>query len=213
MQSAMEYSDTLSLECPYCKTRCQFLVIAKSARLCTSDDTRQTAHTCTHCNGIVVTKWDKMFARLITYHPVAGDWKPQVNLSVIGNNEVREDFREAINCYNNGFYNACMIMTRRAIQQEMIDNKSQGNNLYKQIESMGISKNLKGLLHKVKNFGNYGAHPDFFLFTGEGEKIDDKKEIAKLSLEFLDRYFSDQYEVVALIKDAPKSEKELKSEG
>ena len=210
MQSAMKYSDTLSLKCPYCITKCQFLVIAESCRYCTSDNTPQAAHICTNCHGIVVTKWNTDRSRLITYYPIVGDWKPQIKLSVIGNNEIREDFEEAINCYNNGFYNACMIMARRAIQQEMIINEKQEDNLYQQIESMGISNNLKGLLQKVKNFGNHGAHPDFLLFNDDGEKIEDKKEIAKLSLEFLDRYFSDQYEVVALIESAPKSKKELK---
>ena len=132
-------------------------------------------------------------------------------MNAITNEEVREDFQEAIDCYNNGFYNACMIMARRAIQQEMIIKQIKGDNLYEQIESTGISEPLKKLLHKVKNFGNYGAHPDFLLFDGHGEQIDDKKECAELSLEFLNKYFSDQYEIDELIKSAPKSKHELGS--
>lgn len=96
-----------------------------------------------------------------------------MSLNFIANEEVRDDFREAINCYNNGFYRSCMIMSRRAIQQEMINIEAKGENLYKQIESTGISKNLKTLLHKVKNFGNYGAHPDFCLFDEDGNQIED----------------------------------------
>lgn len=136
-----------------------------------------------------------------------------MKLSLIKCDEVREDFAEAVGCYSNGFYNACMVMSRRAIQQEMINSNAKGSNLYEQIESMGISKSLKTLLYKVKNFGNHGAHPDFFLYDSGGEKLEDKKEFAKLSLEFLDRYFSDKYEIDALVADAPKSEKELNSEG
>ena len=104
-----------------------------------------------------------------------------------------------------------MMMARRAIQQEMIANEAEGNNLYQQIESTGISSKLKALLHKIKNFGNSGAHPDFCLFDEDGNQIEDKKEFAKLSLEFLDRYFADEYEIDSLVENAPKSEKELES--
>ena len=80
------------------------------------------------------------------------------------------------------------------------------------LESLEISKNLKTLLHKVKNFGNYGAHPDFCLYDETGNKITDTKEFAQLSLEFLDRYFADEYEIDSLIAKAPKSEKELRQQ-
>lgn len=105
-----------------------------------------------------------------------------------------------------------MIMARRAIQQEMlinIEKSKEKDNLYKQIESSGISANLKKLLQKVKNFGNYGAHPDFCLFDDEENKLEDDKKFAKLSLIFLDKYFADQYETSALIDSAPKSKHEL----
>lgn len=220
----MKLPETLSLECPYCNTKCQFEPIAQGypCKVQQLDDRFQIFHRayrCTHCEGNVVTKWgyDNYYShnkpQFITYYPPVGEWKSKVNLDCITNNEVKEDFMEAIDCYNHGFYNASMIMSRRAIQQEMDSKNAKGENLYKQIESIEISKSLKALLHKVKNFGNYGAHPDFSLFDKDGQKIDDKKGFAKLSLEFLDKYFSDQYETDALIENAPKSEKELDSEG
>ena len=43
------------------------------------------------------------------------------------------------------------------------------------------------------------------IYTRQGEK-----ELARLSLEFLDRYFADEYEIDSLVQNAPKSEKELK---
>lgn len=226
--SGSKLLESLPLECPYCRTtNCQFKPIAqaypcKVKQLSDNVHILHRAYQCTHCGGNVVTEWkydsfhDEYWPPI--YYPPAGDWKPKVNLACITNNEVKEDFVEAINCYNHGFYNASMILSRRAIQQEM-DSKNAKNakeekekNLYEQIESMEISKSLKALLHKVKNFGNYGAHPDFCLFDKDGQKIDDKKGFAKLSLEFLDKYFSDQYETDALIENAPKSKKELDSE-
>ena len=209
----MQRSDTLSLECPHCNTRCQFKEIETSLRHSTIRNVSGNAYACTHCQGIVSALWDKNAGTMLAYFPSVANWKPKVKLPSIKHDKVREDFQEAIACYNHGLFNACMIMARRAIQQEVIINESKGENLYQQIESMGISNRLKTLLKKVKNFGNFGAHPDFLLFDGDGEKIDDKKEFAKLSLEFLDRYFSDQYEIDELIESAPKSEQELGAKG
>ena len=221
----MQHSKTVSLDCPHCETKCQFLQIDSSHYFCTANELHHIAYFCTNCRGLITTKWhcdsesshafqtDDLFGTsLHSYSPPVGDWQPRVDLSLIVNEEVRKDFQEAIGCYNNGFYNACMIMARRAIQQEMQIKKSEGDNLYKQIESLGISKNLKTLLHKVKNFGNYGAHPDFCLYDENKNKIIDTKEFAELSLEFLDRYFSDEYEIDSLIAKAPKSEKELENQ-
>ena len=211
----MEYSGTISLGCPHCDTKCQFVDIPLDHTLCTSDHLLHIPYRCTHCQGVIVTKWDTTTDRqpknLCIYYPIVGDWKPRVDLSLIKNREVQSDFKEAIDCYNNGLYNACMMMARRAIQQEMISNGAKDDNLYKQIESTGISKKLKALLHIVKNFGNHGAHPDFCLFDKQGNQIEDKKEFAKLSLGFLDGYFFDQYEIDSLVENAPKSEKELES--
>lgn len=219
--SGSKLPESLPLVCPYCNAKCQFKPIGqaypcKVKKLSDRDQIFHRAYRCTNCEGNVVTEWkynsyyDEYWS--LIYHPSVGEWKPKVSLACITNNEVKEDFMEAMDCYNHGFYNASMIMSRRAIQQEIDSKNAKGEKLYEQIESMEISKSLKTLLHKVKNFGNYGAHPDFSLFDKDGQKIDDKKGFAKLSLEFLDKYFSDQYETDALIENAPKSEKELDSE-
>lgn len=220
----MNHSSTISLECPHCDTKCQFVQVQDSHKICSADALHHIAYTCTNCRDAIVTKWDSTTSdlnlfqssegygqRLNAYYPIVGDWRPRVNLSSITEEEIQNDFKEAIDCYNNGLYNACMMMARRAIQQEMIINKVKGNNLYEQIEATGISEKLKALLHKVKNFGNNGAHPDFCLFDDAGNEITEKEEFAKLSLEFLDRYFADEYEIDSLVDSAPKSQKELGS--
>jgi len=160
----MNYSKTISLECPHCITKCQF--IQKEHSYCINDKLHHISYLCTNCNGIILTKWNSttiditQFERspqshnqvLHIYYPLVWDLKPRVDLSLITNEDVRDDFKEAIWCYNNGFYNSCMMMARRAIQQEMIINEATWKNLYLQIESTGISKKLKILLHKIKNF-------------------------------------------------------------
>ena len=71
---------------------------------------------------------------------------------------------------------------------------------------------MKKLLQKVKNFGNNGAHPDFCLYDEDGIKLENEKEFAELSLNFLDKYFSDEYETESMIGDAPLSKKEIEAQ-
>lgn len=219
----MTYSKTLSLDCPHCDTKCQFVAVQEGHRRCIKDHKHYIPYICTHCNGLITTKWissdcsaetfrnypTSHAQKLEIYYPIVGDWKPRVNLESIENKDILSDFKEAIDCYNNGFYNSSMIMARRTIQQEMIYKEASGDNLYQQIESVGISEKLKSLLHKIKNFGNNGAHPDFCLFDEEGSEITDKHEFSRLSLEFLDRYFSDEYEIDSLVEQAPRSQREV----
>lgn len=103
-----------------------------------------------------------------------------------------------------------MVTTRRAIQQEMFDKGiDEGGNLYKQIKKTGVSEKFKKLLYKVKDYGNHGAHPESDLFNEDGTEIKSKKRIAALSLEFLDRYLMDAYEIDELLDNAPKTRREL----
>jgi hypothetical protein len=215
----IKHSKTISLDCPHCETRCQFIQADQSHRYCKSDNLHHIYYICTNCHGGILTRWQSGTSNenhfynqgnnLNDYFPVVGKWSPKTDLALITNPFVRADFMEAIKCFNNGFYNACMMMARRSIQQEMLAKGAVGENLFQQIESTGISTKLKALLQKVKNFGNNGAHPDFCLYDDQGEKIEDKHGFAALSLEFLDRYFTDEYEIEHLVNNAPKSEKEL----
>ena len=124
---------------------------------------------------------------------------------------MKNDFKEAIDCYNNNFYNASMIMSRRAIQQDVSTESNKNENLQKQIESMDISQSFKDMLDKVRIFGNHGAHPDFCLYDKDGAPIkeDSKKEVAAAALKLLDHYFMHKYEMPKSISDQPKSQKEL----
>lgn len=216
-----KYSSTLSLHCPHCNSQCQFMDTNSTVNkntVCIEDDKVHLYYTCSNCKGGILTFWDydrvypnnKEYNILERYTPKVAEYNQKINLKLINNENVKNDFIEARECYNNGLYNSCMIMARRCIQQEMISrNIDQKKNLYDQIESVSTSQNLKQLLQKVKNFGNHGAHPDFCLFNENGEEIENKKEFAKLSLDFLDRFFADEYELKNLIDNAPKSKKEI----
>lgn len=213
----MKYAGSLNLECPHCVSNCQFIEDGKN-HICSVDKAYHFSYFCTSCGGKIMARFYAGYNNpddLIDYSPVAFTWKQKTKLSLISDENVRKDFKEAIQCYNNGFYNATMVMARRAIHREMIKRGLEAkypNNLYEQIENSGISENLKRLLQKVKNFGNNGAHPDFCLYDEKGILLEDEKKFAELSLNFLDKYFSDEYEIESMIKSAPRSQKEIEEE-
>ena len=125
------YQKSISLDCPHCRAKCQFEILHVALIVCVVSERIHAAYSCTHCHGIIVTKWAKKIGEenfeggsfgnyyLTAYYPQVGAWKPKMDLSLIVNDGAKEDFQEAISCYDNGFYNACMVMTRRAIYQEM----------------------------------------------------------------------------------------------
>lgn len=216
----MKYSQSITIECPHCKAMCQFVENGKHG-FCSSDKTFHVAYLCSNCTGGVVARFKihaptRSAGELMNYSPEIDSFVPRINLGLISEEHIRKDYIEAIGCFNKGFYNASMVIARRAIHQEMIKrglDQEHPRDLYKQIENSGISEKLKALLQKVKNFGNNGAHPDFCLFDINGDQIDDPRKFAELSLVFLDKYFLDEYETEDLIAQAPSSEKELESSG
>ena len=185
----MKYSKTLSLDCPYCDTKTQFVSDMSKVSFCTNENRFHDLFKCTNCDGLIISRWNKNSGNIVDgdlrtfhshaqnssilekYYPIVGDFIQQIDSTKITDDNVKKDYKEAVNCYNNGFYNASMVMARRAIHQEVDYREVDGTNLYKKIESLGISDNLKKLLNKVKNFGNSGAHPDFFLFDEKGEQL------------------------------------------
>lgn len=65
-------------------------------------------------------------------------------------------------------------------------------------------------MHKIKIFRDHRVCLDFCLFNNKGREVKNKKELLRLSLKALDRYFADEYEIDLLVENAPKSKKELK---
>ncbi len=190
----MKYFSSLSLDCPYCNTKCEFQKTPYvRSTYCREDKKWQLVYSCHNCKGAIITNWDLPSTMdpddagntdiPMVYCPSVGDWKPKIELSCITKCKVKADFKEAIKCYINGLYNSCMIMARRAIEQDLIeqdledkeeekmeDQKKDKNRLINLIKSKGLSPNLKELLDKVRIFGNSGAHPDFVLVDKKGKK-------------------------------------------
>ncbi len=105
---------------------------------------------------------------------------------------IRNDYVESLEDYSNGCYVSCVIMCRRAIQQSCLDKldknkETKKKNLYKQIEELDIDNNLKQLAHKLRFWGNNGAHPDILL----DETI--SKQDAKLAIDFTEKFLQYVY--------------------
>lgn len=87
----MAYSKTLSLNCPHCDTKCQFVAIEQGHHKCISDNKHHIPYICTNCQGLIATKWRSDITNpdgfrnnptgynqiLNIYYPIVGDWKPR----------------------------------------------------------------------------------------------------------------------------------------
>lgn len=211
----MKYSKSLNLKCPHCSNYCQCVEKEGGYSFCNIDKTWHDSFICTHCSGQLIVRFSRLNRdpyELIDYFPITSSWEPKINFKLITDENVRKDFIESIKCFNYGCYNASMVIARRAIYQEMIKRgleQKYPNNLYQQLENSNISEKLKELLKKVKNFGNNGAHPDFCLYDEQNNKLENIEKFAELSLNFIDKYFLDEYETESMIASAPLSKKEI----
>ena len=80
-------------------------------------------------------------------------------------------------------------------------------NLFDQIEELDIDENLKKLAHKLRCWGNQGAHPDILL----GEKIEEKD--AKVAIDFTEKFLQYVYVIpkeIEEIEGQVQPEEELK---
>ena len=231
----MERQTSRSFDCPHCMSNCQFITWAhrilsvylaeyKVAQkiwdgdylTISNEGIIYEAYICTNCNGIIVVRWDHDDIHdgyiYRDHFPCRGGFSPKVDLEYIQHEETKNDFKEAIACYNNGYWKASIIMSRLTIQQEALaeNNESPKCGLKEQIESMNISQRHKAMLHKVRIIGNHGAHPDFYLYDENGEPIDAERqeEMARVCLIFLDHFFTDKYEIPEQVANQPKSWKE-----
>ena len=84
--------------------------------------------------------------------------------------EVLSDYIEAVKSFNVGAYKAAVAMARRALQQALEDKgASRGKRLLDQINELRnkgiLDKAIASLAHGIRQFGNYGAHPQTDLLT------------------------------------------------
>ena len=79
-------------------------------------------------------------------------------------NEVLSDYIEAVKSFNVGAYKATVAMARRALQQALEDKGATKQtkllDQIRELENKGLlDKATASLAHGIRQFGNYGAHP------------------------------------------------------
>lgn len=94
------------------------------------------------------------------------------------------DLIEAAACKVLNASSACVIMCRRVIQQVCDLHECKGNNLAERIDKLQIDSGLKRLAHKIRHFGNEGAHPD--LLVGESVSPTDAETALRFTTKFLE---------------------------
>ncbi len=188
-------------DCPHCKARCQFNLIVNDNQ-CLDDNSYQAPWVCQNCNGFIITKrqfkdsWDSI--RIFPLVKI----KPKIKIDKLPDN-IRNDYLESLEDYSNGCYTSSVIMCRRVIQQSCVEKGANKENLFDQIEELKIDDNLKKLAHKLRFWGNRGAHPDILL----GEKIEEKD--AKVAIDFTEKFL--QY-VYVIPKEIEEIEGQVQSE-
>lgn len=77
--------------------------------------------------------------------------------------QVKEIYEEALKCHSIGAWNATAVMSRRAIQEAVLNVGGKGKDLFTQIKDLGEKKVIVPDLvdvHEVRSIGKDGAHAD-----------------------------------------------------
>ena len=172
-------------DCPHCNAMCQFN-LAVAEQKCQADDLWQASWQCQNCSGLIITR--RTYQTTWHYLTIFPLIKLKSNIKIVKLPEnIRKDYLESLEDYSNGCYISSVIMCRRAIQQTCLDKGAKEANLFDQIEELDIDENLKKLAHKLRFWGNKGAHPDILL----GAKIE--KEDAKVAIDFTEKFLQYVY--------------------
>ncbi len=180
-------------DCPHCKAKCQFSNLGNQYQ-CRADTSFQQGWFCSNCNGVIATKFTPpQNLNNATVFPLR-KIKPQIKIDKLPEN-IRTDYLESLENYSNGCYISAVIMCRRVIQQSCLDKGAKKKNLFDQIEELNIDGSLKKLAHKLRFWGNTGAHPDILL----GEKVEEPD--AKIAIDFTEKFLQYVYVIPKEIEE------------
>ena len=188
-------------DCPHYKAKCQFNPIGNEVQS-RIDQSFHHSWVCQHCSGIVATKrpYSHTWSGAVLFPLIT--IKPKIRIDKLPEN-IKSDYLESLENYSCGSYTSSVIMCRRVIQHACLDKGAKKKNLFDQIEELNIDENLKKLAHKLRFWGNQGAHPDILL----GEKIEEKD--ARLAIDFTEKFL--QY-VYVIPKEIEEIEEQVQPE-
>ncbi len=194
--------------CPYCKSNSAFFntYANQIENKCTNLYWRVLQ--CNNCNWLVIDYTEYSYyddSKITISYPSIWEYITTIDTKHITDDLIKKDFEESINAYNFWLYISTCMMIRRCVHREVELKNWIWKDLYDQIQSLGISDNLKLLLQKIRIFWNSWAHPNYVLEDNNWNIIVDYKEVASLWLHFMDMYFYDKYSVSNLISKFSKT--------
>lgn len=168
-------------DCPHCKAKCQFNNLGDQHK-CKVDNSCQQSWMCLNCNGVIASKFIPPHQSINSAQifPLI-KIRPKIVVEKLPDN-IRNDYMESLEDYSNGCYASSIIMCRRVIQKSCIDKGAKKKALFDQIEELNIDEALKKLAHKLRFWGNKGAHPDILLDEEVAETD------AKLAIDFTEKF-------------------------
>ncbi len=177
--------------CPHCGVFVQFHLTGASIT-----GIRHSIVRCTNCDErtYVILKVTNGTHEVIDYYPKR---IPQIDKSFP--NDVRDDYIEAIRCFEVNAYKACVVMCRRSLQASALEKGANKSRLVDQLEELMdngiITQSLYEWTTEIRHEGNIGAHPD-----KDGLKYVTKDD-AQAILHFVEEYLKHVYEMPARVAE------------
>lgn len=114
-------------------------------------------------------------------------------------NEIRETFKEAIECHANGSYRSSAIMVRRTIEVLCDEKNAKGDKLYERIDDLGqlssLPKAFIDAMHDVRYLGNDAAHIAAKTYNNVGA------EEVRVAIAVVKELLKSVYQFEGLLKD------------
>ena len=169
--------------CPFCNVHSTFSSFMSSGGY--------YIRTCDKCGNQVFFIFEGN--KLKDYYPKR---TPQTDESIP--NEIADDYKEAVKCFDAGAFKASVVMSRRAIQSSALERGIKKGRLRDQIDELHakdlIPDSVKEWAHEIRLTGNIGAHPDEDLLQ------DVTKEDAQELIRFVEAYLNYVYVMPARVK-------------
>jgi len=161
-------------KCPYCKGLTNFDVVINADNL---NNTYVWLERCQNCAKI------SYFETATANREHMIDYYPKLDTQIDDElpDNVKTAFKQAVESLNNGLWDGCVVMARRAIEEAVSELDAKGNDLFHKIdyleEQRKITPALKEWAHETRLAGKLGAH-------GADEKKFADKEDAEEITEF-----------------------------
>ncbi len=201
---SLKILDQLSIKCPHCDENGTFTWVIGTVVPRTDGDIEYSFWICPNlkCRGVVHII-NNQGGQILDHYPKR---VPKLDRSVP--EQVQLDMVEAYKSYDAGAWRGSASMTRRALQNSLMEKGATKEKLREQIDELFdkdiITKDIRNWAHEIRLTGNIGAHPD-----KDGLKDVTQAE-AKQLLDFMEQYLNYVYVMPARVDEKRKAKDQPK---